>query len=157
MESFLAGQQSFQRNLVSNIVENDVDGLEPRIPLLDHKAQQQLRRRLVLDGLLKTLPDILKLIKMTLDEILDDVKALVNSFKFAADNVVFKSDEWTLIAFIVLKILSAKNEIIERSLGGEDQKKYLSLVLMSLQTDLTHMDVLIRDITADIKQLVTKY
>ena len=54
-------------------------------------------------------------------------------------------------------INNTKNEIIERSLGGEDQKKYLSLVLMSLQTDLTHMDVLTRDITADIKQLVTKY
>ena len=157
MEAFLAGKQSYGKDLVSGIMEKDGDDEEPRIPLLDHRAQQQLRRRLVFDSFQRTFPEVLKLLKLTFDEIRADLKQLINSFKFSADNVVFKSDEWTLLAIIILKFLSEKNSSVKSALSIEEHKKLLELVLLSYQLDLSKIDQVLRDITADIKILVANY
>ena len=157
MGAFLAGQQSFDRELVTSVVEKEVDTAEPRIPLLDHRAQQQLRRKLVLEYLMKTAPDILKLIKLTLDDIRTDLKKLVNTFKLSADNVTFKPEEWTLLVIVILKLLSELNSDVNKALLEDDHKKCFTLVLMSYQIDMTQIDLLIRDLTADIKLLVANY
>ena len=157
MGAFLEGKQSYGKDLMSSIVEKDAEGEEPRIPLLDHRAQQQLRRRLVFDSLQRTFPEVLKLLKLTFDEIREDLKQLINSFKFSSDNVVFKSDEWTLLSIIVLNFLSKKNSSVKSALSGEEQKKYLELVLLSYELDLSKIDQVVRDITADIRILVANY
>ena len=110
IESFLAGKQSFERNIVSNVKENDIEGADPRIPLLDHKAQQQLRRRLVLDSLLRHVPDVLKLFHLNLDDVRDELRNLVHSFSFTPENVVLKRDEWTIVSIMLLKLLTHKNK-----------------------------------------------
>ena len=156
IESFLAGKQSFERNIVSNVKENDIEGADPRIPLLDHKAQQQLRRRLVLGSLLKHVPAVLKLIHLNLDDVRDELRNLVHSFSFTPENVVLKRDEWTIVSIMLLKLLTHKNNVVQSSMETSESKKTLSLVLLSFQTDLTQIEVVIRDSTADIKQLVSK-
>merc|ERR1711915_126950 len=105
----------------------------------DHKAQQQLRRRLVLDNLLRTLPDVLKLLKLTLEDLRADLKELINSFKFNANNVVFKPEEWNLLALIILRLISERAESVKTALEGQE-KKYLTLVLMSYDLDLQGVD-----------------
>merc|ERR1712025_698180 len=88
------------------VLENSVDAVEPRVPLLDHCAQQQLRHRLVLDSLHRNMPDLLKLLNISLDQIRSRVKQLVKSFLLSPDNVMFKSEQWTLICLIILKLVS---------------------------------------------------
>merc|ERR1719378_1837118 len=75
------------------------------------------------------LPEILKLLKLTMEDIRGDLKELINSFKFTANNVVFKPEEWNLLAIIILKIISERNDRVKTALVGEEQKKYLTLVL----------------------------
>ena len=157
MNAFLGGKQSYNQDLVSNVVDKSVEDVDTRIPLLDHKAQQQLRRRLVQDNLLRTLPEILKLLKLTMEDIRGDLKELINSFKFTANNVVFKPEEWNLLAIIILKIISERNDRVKTALVGEEQKKYLTLVLMSYEVDLADVDVLIGYLTSDIKMLIACY
>ena len=156
MEAFLAGKQSFSNGLVADIQEKESEAEEPRIPLLDHRAQQQLRRKLVLDYVLRTAPEILKLLHLRTDDTRSDLKELINTFKLGADNVVFKTDEWTLIVVFLLKLLSNKNSLVKDSMDEEEHQKVLTLVLMSYQFDMSRLEQVIREITADIKLLVAK-
>ena len=152
MEAFLAGKQSFHNSLVADIQEKEAE--DPRIPLLDHRAQLQLRRKLVLDYILRTAPEVLKLLHLRLDDIRSDLRELVNTFKLGADNVVFKSEEWTLLVVFILQLLSPKNSVVKDAMEEGEHKRLLTLVLMSYQLDIAHMELIFRDITADIKLLV---
>ena len=156
MEAFLAGKQSIPNSLVAEIQEKDSEVEDPRIPLLDHRAQIQLRRKLVFDYVLRTAPEVLKLLHLRTDDTRSDLKELVNTFKLEADNVVFKTEEWTLIFVFLLKILSNRNSLVKDSMDQEEHQKVLTLVLMSYQFDMAHMEQVIREITADIKLLVAK-
>ena len=156
MEAFLAGKQSFSNSLVADIQEKESAAEEPRIPLLDHRAQQQLRRKLVFDYVLRTAPEVLKLLHLRTDNTRSDLKELVNTFKLEANNVVFKTEEWTLIFVFLLKMISNRNILVKDSLEEEEHQKKLTLVLMSYQFDMSHMEQVIREITADIKLLVAK-
>ena len=156
MEAFLAGKQSFSNSLVADIREKESEAEEPRIPLLDHRAQQQLRRKLVFDYVSRTAPEVLKLLHLRTDDTRTDLKELVNTFKLEANNVVFKTEEWTLIFVFLLKMISNRNILVKDSWEEEEHQKKLTLVLMSYQFDMAHMEQVIREITADIKFLVAK-
>ena len=108
------------------------------------------------DYVLRTAPEVLKLLHLRTDDTRSDLKELVNTFKLEADNVVFKSEEWTLIFVFLLKLLSNRNNLVKDSLNEEEHQKVLTLVLMSYQFDMSHMEQVIREITADIKLLVAK-
>ena len=156
MEAFLAGKQSISNSLVADIQEKESEDGEPRIPLLDHRAQQQLRRKLVFDYVLRTAPEVLKLLQLRTDNVRSDLKELVYTFKLEANNVVFKTEEWTLIFVFLLKMISNRNTLVKDSFDEEEHQKKLTLVLMSYQFDMSHMEQVIREITADIKLLVAK-
>lgn len=139
------------------IVEKEVEEVQPRLPLLDHKSQQLLRRRIVLDKLFRTLPELLKLFRFTLDDIRGDLRQLVNTFQFAPDNVVFKSEEITLMGLFLLKLLSLKNSKLKAALAEKNSIKYLKLILLSHQLEVVVLDQMVRDLTGDIMKLVAKY
>jgi len=139
------------------IVEKEVEEVQPRLPLLDHKSQQLLRRRIVLDKLFRTLPELLKLFRFTLDDIRGDLRQLVNTFQFAPDNVVFKSEEITLMGLFLLKLISLKNSKLKAALAEKNSIKYLKLILLSHQLEVVVLDQMVRDLTGDIMKLVAIY
>ena len=156
MGAFLDGKQSYRPDTVKNVVEK-TDNNEPRLPLIDHMSQIAYRRRLVSDSLQKTLPDILKLMNISLNDINTDLKDLIESFQISATTVVFKSEEWTLIAIIILKLISVKKSSVSRVFSNDDAIKYVRLILLSYQLDLNFVEQVIRDVTCDIARLLSKY
>jgi len=157
MGAFLDGKQSYRRDLVSNIVEKDSEKVDPRLPLIDHRSQMIYRRRLVLDGLDKTFLDLLKLLKISPAEISNHLKELVDSFDISSRTVVFKPEEWTVIAITMLKLISVKNSAVSSAFSNEETMKYLRLVLLSYELDLSFVNQVIRSVTNDISSLLSKY
>ena len=157
MGAFLDGKQSYRKDIVSNVVEKDSEKSDPRLPLIDHRSQMIYRRRLVLDGLGKTLLDILKLLKISQAEISTDLKELVDSFNISSRTAVFKPEEWTVIAITMLKLISAKNSAVSSVFSNEETMKYLRMVLLSYELDLSYIDQVIRSVTNDITSLLSKY
>ena len=159
LSSFMAGREMYEQDVANRgkIVEKEIDEVEPRLPLLDHKSQQLLRRRIVLDKLFRTLPELLKLFRFTLDDIRGDLRQLVNTFQFAPDNVVFKSEEITLMGLFLLKLISLKNSKLKAALAEKNSIKYLKLILLSHQLEVVVLDQMVRDLTGDIMKLVAKY
>ena len=157
MGAFLDGKQSYRKDMVRNVVEKDSEKVEPRLPLIDHRSQMIYRRRLVLDGLDKTLLDILKLLKISSADISKHLKELVDTFNISSRTVVFKSEEWTVIAITMLKLISVKNSAVSSVFSNEETLKYLRLVLLSYELDLSYVDLVIRSVTNDITSLLSKY
>ena len=156
MGAFLDGKQSYRADTVTNVVEK-TDNIEPRLPLIDHMSQLAYRRRLVSESLHKTLPDLLKLMNISLTDINTDLKDLVESFQISSKTVVFKSEEWTLIAITLLRLISVKNTSVSKVFSNDEAIKYVRLILLSYQLDLNYVDQVIRDVTCDIAHLLSKY
>lgn len=157
MGAFLDGKQSYRKDTVSNVVEKDSEKVQPRLPLIDHHSQMIYRRRLVLDGLDKTFLDILKLLKISSADISNHLKELVDTFNISSRTVVFKPEEWTVLAITMLKLISVKNSAVSSVFSNEETMKYLRLVLLSYELDLSYVDLVIRSVTNDITSLLSKY
>ena len=157
MGAFLDGKQSYRRDLVSNVLEKDSEKVDPRLPLIDHRSQMIYRRRLVLDGLDKSFLDLLKLLKISPADISNHLKELVDSFDISSRTVVFKPEEWTVIAITMLKLISVKNSAVSSAFSNEETLKYLRLVLLSYELDLSYVNQVIRSVTNDISSLLYKY
>ena len=156
MGAFLDGKQSYRADTVTNVVEK-TDNIEPRLPLIDHRSQMIYRRRLVMDGLDRTLLDILKLLKISQANVSTHLKELVDSFDISSRTVVFKAEEWTVIAITMLKFISVKNSAVSSVFSNEETMKYLRMVLLSYELDLSYVDLVIRSVTSDITRLLSKY
>jgi len=159
LSSFMAGKEVYEQEVGAKdgVVVKDVEQIEPRLPLLDHKAQQAHRKRIVLDKMFKTMPELLKLFNFSLEQIKGDLRLLINSFQFGADNVVLRPEEWTLVGLFVLKLLSIKNSKIRTLLEDVNSVKYIKLILLSHQVEIKVLDQVVRDLTGDIMNLVAKY
>ena len=157
MGAFLDGKQSYRKDIVSNVVEKDSEKVDPRLPLIDHRSQMIYRRRLVMDCLDRTLLDILKLLKISQANVSTHLKELVDSFDISSRTVVFKAEEWTVIAITMLKFISVKNSAVSSVFSNEETMKYLRMVLLSYELDLSYVDLVIRSVTSDITRLLSKY
>ena len=159
LSSFMAGKEVYEQEVSAKdgVVVKDVEQVEPRLPLLDHKAQQAHRRRIVLDKMFKTMPELLKLFNFSLEQIKSDLRLLVNSFQFSADNVVLRPEEWTLVSLFSLKLLSIKNSKVRTLLEDANSVKYIKLILLSHHVEIQVLEQVVRDLTGDIMNLIAKY
>lgn len=124
------------------------------VPLTPAHAPIALRRRIFLDKLNKVLPDLLRTLSgpgqyqhtYTPDKTAK-VKALVSTFKLSATNIVFKTAEWTLVAFLIIKILSVIDDNIKNLLETKQATMYTAMILMSYQLDSSYLDRLVGSLT----------
>lgn len=82
------------------------------LPPIDSKSQTTIRRRIVLDKLFRTLPDLLSEIKLTLGEVSHDLTQLVRTFSFSNKNVALKPLQWNILALALIVILERKNSLV---------------------------------------------
>lgn len=115
----------------------------PNIPPVDKNAQSTLRRKIFLTGLDKVLPDMLKALQLPAREISGDVRQLVATFNLKPHNVMFKNVQWNLIAIVIIKLLSIRNQRLSKHLNGPTSNTHLKLILMSYRQDFGYLDRLI--------------
>ncbi|XP_068728587.1 putative RNA polymerase II subunit B1 CTD phosphatase RPAP2 isoform X1 [Montipora capricornis] len=79
------------------------------LPPIDSKSQSIIRRRIVLEHLFRTFPDLLSELKLTVGEVSRDVTELVHTFSLCSTNVTLKPQQWKIVALAVIVILGRKN------------------------------------------------
>nr|XP_038947729.1 RNA polymerase II subunit B1 CTD phosphatase Rpap2 isoform X4 [Rattus norvegicus] len=79
---------------------------DPSFPLIDSSSQNQIRRRIVLEKLSKVLPGLLGPLQITMGDIYTELKNLVQTFRLSNRNIIHKPVEWTLIAVVLLSLLT---------------------------------------------------
>ncbi|XP_077299348.1 putative RNA polymerase II subunit B1 CTD phosphatase RPAP2 [Arctopsyche grandis] len=130
------------KNTEKSKVETE-DEEYPNIPPVDKNAQSTLRRKIFLTGLDKVLPDMLKALQLPAREISGDVRQLVATFDLKPHNVMFKNVQWNLIAIVIIKLLSIRNQRLSKHLNGPTSNTHLNLILMSYRQDFGYLDRLI--------------
>ncbi|XP_063373720.1 putative RNA polymerase II subunit B1 CTD phosphatase RPAP2 [Cydia amplana] len=124
-----------------------------QLPLVDKNAQNALRRNIVCQHLNKVLPDLLRSLGLSTFSVSAELKLLVNTFKLSANNIMFKPIQWTLIAIIVLKLLSLRDKRLEYHLEQQTAFQHMQLLLLSYKQDGGYVDRLISWLT-DIDRLL---
>ncbi|XP_060088180.1 putative RNA polymerase II subunit B1 CTD phosphatase RPAP2 [Heteronotia binoei] len=107
-------------------------------PLVDSSSQQQIRRRIVLEKLQKVLPSVLGPLLIPLGDVFSELKNLVKTFALTNKNIIHKTPEWTLIALVLLSVLSQSIPAFVRSQQSPVYTQFITTLFEELH--FTHED-----------------
>uniref|UniRef100_A0A3B4A9X1 RTR1-type domain-containing protein n=1 Tax=Periophthalmus magnuspinnatus TaxID=409849 RepID=A0A3B4A9X1_9GOBI len=105
---------------------------EPILPLVDSKAQHILQKKITVDKLRASLKNIVGPLGLTMSDISTDLNNLVRTFRFTNTNIIHKSPEWSLIAVVLLYLLSEVSPVIRGALEQPSSVQYLSTLMEEL-------------------------
>ncbi|XP_067997355.1 putative RNA polymerase II subunit B1 CTD phosphatase RPAP2 [Melanerpes formicivorus] len=101
-------------------------------PLVDSNAQMQIRKRIVLEKLRKVLPAVLGPLQITLGDVYTELKNLVKTFRLTNRNIIHKMPEWTLIAIVLLSVLSQITPLFKNNQTSPRYTQFLNTLLEEL-------------------------
>ncbi|NXG63500.1 RPAP2 phosphatase, partial [Hemiprocne comata] len=101
-------------------------------PLVDSNAQMQIRKRIVLEKLSKALPAVLGLLQITPGDVYTELKNLVKTFRLTNRNIIHKMPEWTLIAIVLLSVLSQVTPLFKNTKTSPVYTQFLTTLLEEL-------------------------
>ncbi|KAF6111151.1 RNA polymerase II associated protein 2 [Phyllostomus discolor] len=110
----------------------DSEEHDPTFPLIDSSSQNQIRKRIVLEKLSKVLPGLLGPLQITLGDIYTQLKNLVRTFRLTNRNIIHKPAEWTLIAVVLLSLLTPILGIEKHSQENTVFTQFISTLLEEL-------------------------
>ncbi|XP_064197863.1 putative RNA polymerase II subunit B1 CTD phosphatase rpap2 [Anguilla rostrata] len=121
-----------------NTDPEDPSGWDPALPLVDSHAQLLIQKRIVSEKLNRSLRDIVGPLQLTMNDI-TDINNLIRTFRFTNANIIHKSPEWTLIAVVLLSVLSDVIPLLQQSLERPSSIQYISTLMGGLM--LTDRDL----------------
>ncbi|XP_074008822.1 putative RNA polymerase II subunit B1 CTD phosphatase RPAP2 [Numenius arquata] len=101
-------------------------------PLVDSNAQMQIRKRIVLEKLRKALPAVLGPLRITPGDVYTELKNLVKTFRLTNRNIIHKMPEWTLIAIVLLSVLSQTTPVFKNTQTSPVYTQFLTTLLEEL-------------------------
>ncbi|XP_007641141.1 putative RNA polymerase II subunit B1 CTD phosphatase RPAP2 isoform X2 [Cricetulus griseus] len=142
---------------------------DPSFPLIDSSSQNQIRKRIVLEKLSKVLPGLLGPLQITIGDVYSELKNLVQTFRMAVNrkdliswcftltescvpslsnrNIIHKPVEWTLIAVVLLTLLTPVLGIQKHSPKNVVFTQFIATLLTELHLkceDLENLTIIFR-------------
>ncbi|XP_015725846.1 putative RNA polymerase II subunit B1 CTD phosphatase RPAP2 [Coturnix japonica] len=118
-------------------------------PLVDSNAQMQIRKRIVLEKLRKALPAVLGPLQITLGDVYTELKNLVKTFRLTNRNIIHKMPEWTLIAIVLLSVLSQNIPVFKNTQRSPAYTQFLTTLLAELHFKNEDLESLTRIFRVD--------
>ncbi|XP_074732589.1 putative RNA polymerase II subunit B1 CTD phosphatase RPAP2 isoform X2 [Strix uralensis] len=113
-------------------------------PLVDSNAQMQIRKRIVLEKLRKALPAVLGPLQITPSDVYTELKNLVKTFRLTNRNIIHKMPEWTLIAIVLLSVLSEITPLFKTTQMSPIYTQFLTTLLEELHFKKEDLESLTR-------------
>uniref|UniRef100_A0A8C3TLJ7 RNA polymerase II subunit B1 CTD phosphatase RPAP2 homolog n=1 Tax=Catharus ustulatus TaxID=91951 RepID=A0A8C3TLJ7_CATUS len=101
-------------------------------PLVDSNAQMQIRKRIVLEKLRKFVLPISGPLQIASGDVYTELKNLVKTFRLTNRNIIHKMPEWTLIAIVLLSVLSQTNPLFKNTQTSPMYTQFLTTLLEEL-------------------------
>uniref|UniRef100_A0A3B4EX50 RNA polymerase II subunit B1 CTD phosphatase RPAP2 homolog n=1 Tax=Pundamilia nyererei TaxID=303518 RepID=A0A3B4EX50_9CICH len=122
-----------ERCLKEDDVENPVESIkDPVLPLVDSHAQNLIQKRITVEKLSSCLRNIVGPLHLTMIDITTDLNNLVRTFRFTNKNIIHKTPEWTLIAVVLLHLLSEVSPLVREALKTSASVEYLNTLMVEL-------------------------
>lgn len=93
----------------------------------------QIRKRIVLEKLRKALPAVLGPLQITPGDVYTELKNLVKTFRLTNRNIIHKMPEWTLIAIVLLSVLSQITPLFKNTQTSPMYTQFLTTLLEELR------------------------
>ncbi|XP_041343601.1 putative RNA polymerase II subunit B1 CTD phosphatase RPAP2 [Pyrgilauda ruficollis] len=112
----------------------DKDGQQEDLtfPLVDSKAQMQIRKRIVLEKLRKAFSAVLGPLHIASGDVYTELKNLVRTFRLTNRNIIHRMPEWTLIAIVLLSVLSETTLLFKDTQASPMYSQFLTTLLKEL-------------------------
>ncbi|XP_023137774.2 putative RNA polymerase II subunit B1 CTD phosphatase rpap2 [Amphiprion ocellaris] len=123
---------------------------DPVLPLIDSQAQHLIQKRITVEKLTSCLRNIVGPLRLTMSDVFTDLNNLVRTFRFTNTNIIHKTPEWTLIAVVLLHLLSEVSPVVREALKRSDSVEYLNTLMAELglqEQDLLNLVQLFRSPT----------
>ncbi|XP_026168642.1 putative RNA polymerase II subunit B1 CTD phosphatase rpap2 [Mastacembelus armatus] len=105
---------------------------DPVLPLVDSHAQHLIQKRITVEKLTSCLRNIVGPLHLTVSDISTDLNNLVRTFRFNNSNIIHKTPQWTLIAVVLLHLLSEVSPVVEEALKTPASVDYLNTLMDEL-------------------------
>ncbi|KAG9343304.1 hypothetical protein JZ751_014285 [Albula glossodonta] len=131
-------QEFFRGTYVLPEEERDTEdnsGKDPALPLVDSHAQHLIQKRIVSEKLNRSLRDVVGPLRLAMNDIASDLNNLIRTFRFTNSNIIHKSPEWTLIAVVLLSVLSKVSPVLQESLERPCSIEYISTLMRELMLE----------------------
>ncbi|KAK5888366.1 hypothetical protein CesoFtcFv8_014467 [Champsocephalus esox] len=113
-------------------VDEDEDKRYPTLPLVDSQAQHLIQKRIAVEKLSSCLRNIVGSLRLTMSDVSSALNNLVKTFRFTNKNIIHKTPEWTLIAVILLHLLSGVSRVVQEALLTDASEVYLNTLMEEL-------------------------
>lgn len=116
-------------------------------PLIDSSSQNQIRKRIVLEKLSKVLPGLWGPLQISPGDIYTQLKDLVGTFRLTNKNIIHKPAEWTLIALVLLSLLTPILGIQKHSQENKMFTQFIDTLLEELHLkneDLENLTIIFK-------------
>ncbi|KAJ4936996.1 hypothetical protein JOQ06_001580, partial [Pogonophryne albipinna] len=110
----------------------DEDKRYPTLPLVDSQAQHLIQKRIAVEKLSSCLRNIVGSLGLTMSDVSSALNNLVKTFRFTNKNIIHKTPEWTLIAVILLHLLSGVSLVVQEALLTDASEVYLNTLMEEL-------------------------
>ncbi|XP_078119566.1 putative RNA polymerase II subunit B1 CTD phosphatase rpap2 isoform X2 [Sander vitreus] len=105
---------------------------DPALPLVDSHAQHLIQKRITVEKLTSCLRNIVGPLSLTISDFSTDLNNLVKTFRFSNTNIIHKTPEWTLIAVVLLHLLSEVSPVVREALETPASTEYLNTLMEEL-------------------------
>uniref|UniRef100_A0A3B3CCS9 RNA polymerase II subunit B1 CTD phosphatase RPAP2 homolog n=1 Tax=Oryzias melastigma TaxID=30732 RepID=A0A3B3CCS9_ORYME len=112
---------------------------EAVLPLIDSHAQHLIQKRITVEKLSSCLRSMVGPLHLTMSDISTDLNDLVRTFRFTSTNIVHRVPEWTLIAVVLLHVLSAVSPVVREALQVSTSVDYVKTLLQELGLEEQHL------------------
>ncbi|XP_076813075.1 putative RNA polymerase II subunit B1 CTD phosphatase RPAP2 isoform X2 [Clavelina lepadiformis] len=149
VERFYGGQLEYREQTSRKIPkhsENADKGAVFMRPPVDSVNQAVIRRKILHQKISKVMHDILPTLPSTV--LSHDLKELIASFRLSSNNIVLKTNEYPIMAIVLLQLMSKSNLDVKQALGANSTviNHMLKLFTLSLKSVEQALDALIHEL-----------
>ncbi|XP_062260180.1 putative RNA polymerase II subunit B1 CTD phosphatase rpap2 [Platichthys flesus] len=126
----------------NKVTDQDQDTPDRALPLVDSQSQHLIQKHITVEKLTNCLRNILGPLHLTMSDVSADLNNLVKTFRFSNTNIIHKTPEWTLIALVLLHLLSEVSLVVREALEMTASVAYLNTMMEELslqQQDLLNL------------------
>ncbi|XP_068557511.1 putative RNA polymerase II subunit B1 CTD phosphatase rpap2 [Cebidichthys violaceus] len=105
---------------------------DPALPLVDSHAQHLIQKRITVEKLTGCLRNIVGPLRLTVSDFSTDLNDLVRTFRFTNTNIIHKTPEWTLLAVVLLHLLSQVSPVVRDAVETPTSAEYLNTLMEEL-------------------------
>ncbi|XP_018968755.2 putative RNA polymerase II subunit B1 CTD phosphatase rpap2 isoform X1 [Cyprinus carpio] len=136
VREFYKGVYDLPEEVKTDAIKNTQDsGKDPPLPLVDSHAQHLIQKRIAVEKLSQSLRDVVGPLHLMMSDVINDINNLVRTFRFSNTNIIHKRPEWTLIAVVLLSVLTEVSPLLRESLASPSSLEYISSLMSELKLE----------------------